>query len=700
MSQPIARAKKSAQPLTMRRLLLPIHRWIGMTLGLVVLASAITGAGMAFRKELDPVVYAGLLKAPACASRLPLDAFVSRARLLRPREKLDYIRLLDRADAPVILRFADKETLYFAPCSGVLLGHQNRYEGFFGRLEQLHRFAYVKNGGWLMGAGALSALFVMAVGGVLIWWPRAPRRFADGLRLNTRLKGAAFELDLHRTLGAWAAIMIAVSATTGLPNAFDNVRDALNIFSGTKETPPPKSAPPPGAKPARITMEQAWRTAQAFSPHPREALLHLAPKARSPVEIFLIGADAPHANARTYVYLDAYSGRVLRYAPYARMGLGQKIYYWSLSLHTGELGGIWGQFLLFFGAASVPVLAWTGIGAWLRRRVHAGKVRPQTARATQRRTVSVVRVEPVSPGVSLFELAAADGRPLPPASPGAHIDVVAAPGLVRQYSLINGPDENDRYLIAVRRDPASRGGSRAMHDTVSQGDSLKIGEPRNHFPLSTSATSHLLLARGIGITPILAMARKLAHDGAEFRVVHFTRSPDHSPFRTQLTGAELAAHAEFHHGLDPDAEDAVIEALVATRPPGAHLYVCGGARFMESVERASAPAWPPEAVHREYFNANPDAWSAERRPVRVTLARRGITLDVPAELTVLEAIQKAGVTVETSCQQGVCGTCLTRVLAGTPDHRDAVLSSAERARNDRMLICVSRGASAELTLDL
>jgi vanillate O-demethylase ferredoxin subunit len=699
-----ASPRKRKRPPTRRDLVLPIHRWLALTLGLIVLASAVTGAGMAFRKELDPLVYSRMLHASTCGERLPLDSFVARARAAHPKGQIDYIRLLDRADAPVILRFTNRDTFYFDGCNGEVLGQQNRYEAVFGHLEQIHRMAFFENGGWVMGTGALTLVLALVGGGLIVWWPRRPRRLRDVLKLNTALKGRAFELDLHRTLGAYAAIPLLLSATTGLPTAFAWVRHGVDAIAGTPVEKPPVSAPPKAAgkgKAAKISMEQAWREAQALSPRPQEALLHLANKAKAPVEIFIIGADAPHANARTYLYLDAYSGKVLKFAPYKDMGLGEKIYYWALSLHTGEVGGVFGQFLLFLGALSVPVLAYTGANSYLRRtlgRRPRKAAEPGPSGATGRRArIEEIRVE--APGVKSFRLVSADGRPLPPPAPGAHINVNPAPGVVRQYSLINGPDETDDYRIAVRRDSASRGGSRAMHDRLKLGDVLPISEPHNHFPLSREASHHLLIARNIGITPILAMARALAAKGEDFRLEYFTRAAENTPFLELLSGAAFAGRVRFHHGLDDAGQQALVEALLAERPQGAHLYVCGGRGFMDMVKVAAAD-WPEEAVHREYFTANPCAWSGERQGFDVTLARRGRRIHVPPELSVAEALAEAGVAAPTSCEQGVCGTCLTRVLEGVPDHRDAVLSPLQRERGDCMAICVSRAKSAEIVLDL
>ncbi|MDB5451292.1 MAG: hypothetical protein JWQ52_2420 [Phenylobacterium sp.] len=360
--------------MNLRRSLLPIHRWVGLTLGLVVLVSAVTGAGMAFREELDPLVYPHLFKASACAAPLPLDAFVERARALRPKGTVDYVRVRGEAGAPVQVRLLDKDTLFFDRCTGALTGAQNRYAGVFGVLEYLHRGQWIQNGGWIMGAGALSMVLVLSSVGLFLWWPRKPRRFSQGFVVDRRLKGPMFTVSLHKAVGAWAVLFVTLSAVTGLPNAYDSLKEAIVSIGATQPEAKPKSIPPTPRGPKR-PLQDAWATVTRLSPGPQEVLLHLARKARDPVEIFIIEADAPHANARTYLYLDAYSGRVLRFAPYRQSGLGSRIYYWMLSLHTGQVGGLVGQLLLFLGAASIPVLAYTGFSSYLRRRFRKPKAR-------------------------------------------------------------------------------------------------------------------------------------------------------------------------------------------------------------------------------------------------------------------------------------------------------------------------------------
>ncbi len=301
--------------------------------------------------------------------------------------------------------------------------------------------------------------------------------------------------------------------------------------------------------------------------------------------------------------------------------------------------------------------------------------------------------------IAVFELVSADGAALPEFSPGAHIDVHVA-GLVRQYSLCNGPQDSDRYLIAVKREPQSRGGSRAMHE-LQAGDRLEISAPRNHFPLDPAPGPKLFLAAGIGITPLLSMTRHLLARGLPFELQVFTRSREHTAFRELLAGAEFRGQASFHYGLDAEALRAHLQALLCRRAEGAQLYLCGPRPFMDLVvATAAALSWPSEAVHLEYFSADPGLEDAPRRAFRVKLARSGASYDVPEDKSIVQALAEQGVDIATACEQGICGTCLTGVVDGTPDHRDSFLSDEEKRAGKQIMPCVSRAKSPLLVLDL
>jgi vanillate O-demethylase ferredoxin subunit len=315
-------------------------------------------------------------------------------------------------------------------------------------------------------------------------------------------------------------------------------------------------------------------------------------------------------------------------------------------------------------------------------------------------TVRVARKADEATDICTFELVDVGGRPLPPFSAGAHIDVHLPNGLTRQYSLCNDPAERHRYLIGVLRDPATRGGSKAMHDLVNEGDLLQISAPRNHFPLAHGSRRSVLLAGGIGVTPILCMAERLASDGAAFEMHYCSRSRDRMAFHDRIAASAFASHVRFHFD-DRAAEQRLdIAALLAAPEAGLHLYVCGPKSFMDAVlGTARAQGWPEAQLHYEYFTAALTP-SAEASSFHVKVASSGRIVPVPADRTVVEALADVGIVIPTSCCQGVCGTCMTRVLDGIPDHKDLYLSPEEQAQNDQFAPCCSRSKSTLLVLDL
>ena len=315
-------------------------------------------------------------------------------------------------------------------------------------------------------------------------------------------------------------------------------------------------------------------------------------------------------------------------------------------------------------------------------------------------SVRVLRIRAEAQDVRSFELTSADGAPLPAFSAGSHIDVHIADGLVRQYSLCSDPAEAGRYRIAVKREPVSRGGSQAMHERVREGDLLTISVPRNHFALSPAAKHHLLVAGGIGITPLLSMAQQLLPSGAAFSLVYFSRSIAHTAFHEYLSTPEFRGRVSFHYALEPEQVRAYLRKLLWSRPADGHLYLCGPRPFMDLVETTAAPTWPPEAVHLEYFSADPASLAGPKGSFLVRLARHGGEFEIAEGRTIIEVLAEHGIIVDTSCEQGVCGTCLTGVLEGEPDHRDVFLTDAEKLANDRMTVCVSRAKSPRLVLDL
>ena len=300
-----------------------------------------------------------------------------------------------------------------------------------------------------------------------------------------------------------------------------------------------------------------------------------------------------------------------------------------------------------------------------------------------------------------LELAAVDGTPLPAFSAGSHIDVHLPGGIVRQYSLCNDPAEIHRYQIAVLRDPASRGGSAAVHDLVAEGDALRISAPRNHFALAADAPSHLLLAGGIGVTPILCMAERLAATQAGFQMHYACRSAERMAFAERIRSSAFAPSVQLHFDEGAAEQRLNIAAVLASAAPGAHLYVCGPKGFMDAVLAAArAAGWAEERLHWEFFAGADATPRADDGSFEVKIASSGRVIPVLPDQTIVQALSAAGIEVMMSCEQGVCGTCLTRVLEGEVDHRDSFLTPEEQAANDQFTPCCSRAKSACLVLDL
>lgn len=322
-------------------------------------------------------------------------------------------------------------------------------------------------------------------------------------------------------------------------------------------------------------------------------------------------------------------------------------------------------------------------------------------------------------GVISLQLAAADGSPVPAWTPGAHIDLVLPSGLVRQYSLCGDPADRSSLTVAVLHEPHGRGGSREIHETQLVGRTIGVRGPRNHFRLR-AADEYLLIAGGIGVTPLLAMVRHIDAEGAAWRLVYGGRTRASMAFLPELAryGGAVTLVPQDEAGL-PD-----LHSLLDATSPGTEVYCCGPEGLLRAVEAAGAARGIP--VHVERFGTpapkpggpGGDAaparalTGAAARPVttppaaeasstfRVELRRTGITVDVDPDRTILQAVREHLPEVISSCEEGFCGACETRVIDGIPDHRDQVLDSVERESNETMMICVGRSCSKLLVLDL
>ena len=313
--------------------------------------------------------------------------------------------------------------------------------------------------------------------------------------------------------------------------------------------------------------------------------------------------------------------------------------------------------------------------------------------------VKVIKKITQAKDIVSFELASADGTPLAPFSAGSHIDVHIPGGLTRQYSLCNDAAEQHRYRIAVLRDDASRGGSIAMHDQVNVGDVLHISLPKNHFPLQHAART-LLFAGGIGVTPLLCMAQRLAAIGADFNLHYCTRSIDRTAFQQEISDSVFADRVQFHYDDGPTDQKLNLQAALGDPQTERQLYVCGPVGFIDYVvATAKNLGWNSEQIHVEYFGAAVQDASGDVG-FEIKIASTGQTYRVGADENIVQVLKSHGIEILTSCEQGVCGTCITRVLEGQPDHRDMYFTDEERIKNDQFTPCCSRSISKTLVLDL
>jgi tetrachlorobenzoquinone reductase len=295
---------------------------------------------------------------------------------------------------------------------------------------------------------------------------------------------------------------------------------------------------------------------------------------------------------------------------------------------------------------------------------------------------------------NIYEFVAPDGSPLPAAEPGAHVDLHLPNGLVRQYSLTAPGPTPTRYVLCVKRDAASRGGSSFVFDELKVGQRVIISAPRNNFVLVENAEHIVLFAGGIGITPLFAMVQRLRVLGRSFEFYYSCRSRTQAVF---LDALESLEQAHFHFDDEAGGMFLNLDAVVAASPRTAHLYCCGPVAMLDAFERATK-GWPAIQVHVEYFSAKAPP-SLEGGFV-VQLARSAKEFYIAPGQTILEVLLDAGYDLPFSCQEGVCGSCETKVLSGTPDHRDSVLTEAERAGDTVMMICCSGSKSERLVLDI
>ncbi|WP_050462855.1 PDR/VanB family oxidoreductase [Herbaspirillum autotrophicum] len=316
--------------------------------------------------------------------------------------------------------------------------------------------------------------------------------------------------------------------------------------------------------------------------------------------------------------------------------------------------------------------------------------------------VIVRRKRLVAERILEIELVARDASLLAPFSAGAHIDVRLGENIVRQYSLCNSPSERDRYLLGVQLETASRGGSRALHE-LSEGAILDVSKPRNRFPLAEDRSHSVLIAGGIGITPLLSMAEQLVCEAMPFDLHYCVRTRAAVAFKERIFSGPILEATNLYVSDELGLSKFDAEALFhRTLPERSNFYICGPFGFIEHVLKAAASCGVDKSrLHREHFHIDPVLTTDTTvRTFTVKLARSELSVVVNERETIIDALASIGVDVPVSCEQGVCGTCLTTVLSGEPDHRDVYLTDDEKRLNNCLTPCCSRSKSLTLTLDL
>lgn len=353
-------------PVPGRRIIIQLHLWSALIVGAVLLLVATTGALMVFRPELDPVFNRDLFSVAPGGTPRPLDELVAAAQRMHPGAKLDYVWLERSPGTSVEVAFLDKQVVFLHPATAAVLGQRGRYEGFFGRCEQWHRLLVLgQTGTFIIRAGAILTTFVLLTG-FYLWLPPVLRVLRTGLTLNFQLNGRAWNFNLHKVVGFYAGAVVLGSALTGLPQSFDWLDHG--VYHGWGAAPPAAlhSALPADGKPT-VSMQSWLESAQRLAPAASAMKIYLPRKPDAPVEIFTVDRTAFHENNRSYLFLDAYSGAILRTTPYADSTPGVKFYLAMVSYHFGQFGGWGGRLILLAGMLAVPVLAFTGTAMFIQR---------------------------------------------------------------------------------------------------------------------------------------------------------------------------------------------------------------------------------------------------------------------------------------------------------------------------------------------
>ena len=348
-----------------RKFFLQVHLWAGLTIGLVLVGMAVSGSMLVFRPQLDAKLNHHLMVVTPGTTRLAPDDLVARARVAHPTGELESVRYYCDPTAPFLAYYTTKDYVHLNPYTGEVLGIRKRYGDFFGWFEGIHKFLQLDPGIGENITGYTATIFgAVILTGVVLWWPATRRALKAGLTINPKLSGRPWNLSLHKTVGAYAAVVVFISVCSGVPIALDWAKNLLYPLSASTKVLPPTQDVAMGKTFAGVTA--VAQKLETIFPAARETYIPLPKK--GVVAAYVIAADASHPYARSYAWLNPADAAPVRVTPYAQASRGFRLYYWMMSLHTGMMGGWVVQIMLLLGALSVPLLAYTGTASFLKRK--------------------------------------------------------------------------------------------------------------------------------------------------------------------------------------------------------------------------------------------------------------------------------------------------------------------------------------------